>query len=286
MALFNHEKRVIAFIITAIVVLGAFVFVLGRLSIQPRQSFSVRFAYTGALQPGASVKISGVSVGVVKKIRLLTPEEALEPKAQGAIVEVLAEIDLNAWRVINHQDTQVSVGSQGLVGESMLDVTPGVGVAFKDTPHVRGMDAPHLHIVMHQIETMLNALDVFQQTANPQEIQNTLHAAAQLVTVTSRLIQTHEAELHQTISQVASSMSMVHTRLPHILDRVDQSIASVALLTHQVEEDLTDTRHMLKDILKGQGTVGGLMQDPQLYEDLRDMVHDLKKNPWKFVWRQ
>jgi phospholipid/cholesterol/gamma-HCH transport system substrate-binding protein len=35
----------------------------------------------------------------------------------------------------------------------------------------------------------------------------------------------------------------------------------------------------------GQGTAGAALKDPQLYNDLKELVSDLRKHPWKMLWK-
>ena len=37
---------------------------------------------------------------------------------------------------------------------------------------------------------------------------------------------------------------------------------------------------------KGKGTAGALLVDQQIYDDLKELVRDLKRNPWKFFWKE
>jgi phospholipid/cholesterol/gamma-HCH transport system substrate-binding protein len=39
-------------------------------------------------------------------------------------------------------------------------------------------------------------------------------------------------------------------------------------------------------IKKGQGTIGGFVMDEEIYDDVQEMIRDLKHNPWKFLWRE
>jgi phospholipid/cholesterol/gamma-HCH transport system substrate-binding protein len=39
-------------------------------------------------------------------------------------------------------------------------------------------------------------------------------------------------------------------------------------------------------VRKGKGTAGALLVDPQIYDDLKELVRDLKRNPWKFFWKE
>jgi phospholipid/cholesterol/gamma-HCH transport system substrate-binding protein len=42
---------------------------------------------------------------------------------------------------------------------------------------------------------------------------------------------------------------------------------------------------MLAKLEKGEGTLGKTLQDPQVYDDLRSLLSDLKKHPWKMLWK-
>lgn len=43
---------------------------------------------------------------------------------------------------------------------------------------------------------------------------------------------------------------------------------------------------LVGEIDAGKGTLGGAVKDPQLYDDLKSLVSDLKKHPWKVLWKQ
>jgi phospholipid/cholesterol/gamma-HCH transport system substrate-binding protein len=43
---------------------------------------------------------------------------------------------------------------------------------------------------------------------------------------------------------------------------------------------------LVERVKSGKGTVGALVMDEALYDDLQEMLRDLKHNPWKFFWKQ
>lgn len=47
-----------------------------------------------------------------------------------------------------------------------------------------------------------------------------------------------------------------------------------------------DAQSVLAHVKRGKGTVGALVMDEALYDDLQEMLRDLKHNPWKFFWRE
>lgn len=48
----------------------------------------------------------------------------------------------------------------------------------------------------------------------------------------------------------------------------------------------SDAQTIVSHIKKGKGTVGALLMDEAIYDDVQEMVRDLKHNPWKFLWRE
>ena len=60
--------------------------------------------------------------------------------------------------------------------------------------------------------------------------------------------------------------------LVKIADRADHITADLAALVGNVRA--------------GKGTAGALLVEPQIYDDLKELARDLKRNPWKFFWKE
>ncbi len=43
---------------------------------------------------------------------------------------------------------------------------------------------------------------------------------------------------------------------------------------------------LLSRLSQGKGSVGALLVKDEVYDDIKELVRDLKRNPWKFLWRQ
>ena len=43
---------------------------------------------------------------------------------------------------------------------------------------------------------------------------------------------------------------------------------------------------MVTDLRAGKGTAGSLLAKDDIYADLREMIRDLKRNPWKLFWKE
>jgi phospholipid/cholesterol/gamma-HCH transport system substrate-binding protein len=71
-------------------------------------------------------------------------------------------------------------------------------------------------------------------------------------------------------------------RVDRTLAAVDQAGALMGRSLGAVEKlDL-----LLADVRAGKGTAGALIAREELYADLKEMVRDLKRNPWKFLWKE
>lgn len=68
--------------------------------------------------------------------------------------------------------------------------------------------------------------------------------------------------------------------------KLKKTLDDVAQLASRVNAAAADAQSIVQHIKKGNGTVGALVMDEAIYDDVQEMVRDLKHNPWKFLWRE
>jgi phospholipid/cholesterol/gamma-HCH transport system substrate-binding protein len=68
--------------------------------------------------------------------------------------------------------------------------------------------------------------------------------------------------------------------------KLKKTIEDVAQLAARANATAADAQSIVQHIKKGNGTVGALVMDEAIYDDVQEMVRDLKHNPWKFLWRE
>lgn len=69
-------------------------------------------------------------------------------------------------------------------------------------------------------------------------------------------------------------------------DKIRKMLTDVAQLAERANATAADAQVIVAHIKKGEGTVGALVMDEQIYDEMQEMVRDLKHNPWKFLWRE
>jgi phospholipid/cholesterol/gamma-HCH transport system substrate-binding protein len=68
--------------------------------------------------------------------------------------------------------------------------------------------------------------------------------------------------------------------------KLKRAIDDMVQLAARANATAADAQSIVQHIKKGDGTVGALVMDEEVYDDLQEMVRDLKHNPWKFLWRE
>jgi len=68
--------------------------------------------------------------------------------------------------------------------------------------------------------------------------------------------------------------------------KLRQMMSDLAAVAKNTKGLTQDAQAIASGVRRGKGTVGALVSDEQLYDDLQELVRDLKHNPWKFFWRE
>ena len=68
--------------------------------------------------------------------------------------------------------------------------------------------------------------------------------------------------------------------------QLKKTVEEIAQLAARANSTAADAQAIVQHIKKGEGSVGALVMDEAVYDDLQEMVRDLKHNPWKFLWRE
>lgn len=73
---------------------------------------------------------------------------------------------------------------------------------------------------------------------------------------------------------------------PEQREKLKSTISDVAVVADRGKATLVDTQQIVTHMRKGEGTVGALLMDEEIYDDVQEMLRDLKHNPWKLFWRE
>ncbi|MBX3161419.1 MAG: MCE family protein [Deltaproteobacteria bacterium] len=71
--------------------------------------------------------------------------------------------------------------------------------------------------------------------------------------------------------------------------RIDRAITAAdkaAAAAGQAGGLIDNVNGLVTDLRSGKGTAGALLARDELYSDLRELIRDLKRNPWKLFWKE
>ena len=332
------QLRVGALIVAAAVLLGGFVVLLGGVSFSKGQRLFVDFDFSGNLQAGAPVKISGIKVGKVEEVAFWggKMDEQVKRRVQ---VRATVWVEDRARESIR-EDAEFFVNTAGVLGEQYLEIAPGDfnKPAIDFSRPVRGVDPPRTDLIVSRLYELLDSVtsllrddkDVIRDflksgssmvrtldailKENHEEIARLLANVDKLTGEASGLLTSvrggvgDASQLRKTLENIEAISASVRrdidpllVKAKRALDGVDSATAAIGpeekrkigraldelvVVGDKVQGLTSDAQALVADIKKGKGTAGALIVDPQIYDDLKELVRDLKRNPWKFFWKE
>lgn len=330
------ELKVGLVLLAALVILGGFVLFLGDLRLDRGMEVNVDYNFSGAIQEGAPVKISGVKVGRVARLELRggAPNDRGEP----IYVRLVLSIEERA-RPILKTNTDFFVNTQGLLGENYVEIVPSRTEAppLEDGAVVRGVDPARFDLLFARLYEFLEGVSELMAD-NREVFVELLRAGSTLARTLNGAIHTNEKELSRAIAGAALateravtlldgmgravgdgkelSATITHARettallekeLPPLLAKLDKTLTELNRLSSALEgvdrkrvdetidhassalreanEVLADAKAITRRVKGGQGTIGLLIRDDEVYDDLKELLKDVKQHPWKLIWK-
>jgi phospholipid/cholesterol/gamma-HCH transport system substrate-binding protein len=94
-----------------------------------------------------------------------------------------------------------------------------------------------------------------------------------------------------TLTPPAATLMTDAARVTNLIteQRVDRAINAAdkaAVAAGQAGGLIDNVNGLVTDLRAGKGTAGALLSRDELYNDLRELIRDLKRNPWKFFWKE
>jgi phospholipid/cholesterol/gamma-HCH transport system substrate-binding protein len=332
------EVKVGVLILSALVLLAAFILIMGGVSFQPTYSIFVDFDNPGGLQNGAPVRIAGVKVGKIAEIGFRGGADPLGKRQ--ALVRLKVQIE-KQYQASVHENSIFYVTNQSVLGEQFLAIEPGSSdrPVLAEGASVRGLDPPRLDMLIAEMYELLHST-VSAMRDNKAEIADAFEGLRKTIKGSGDFMDKNGARLDRIAANVekitvdgdetiraARARFVDSPQIDRILANADrlsgdaardvpplladargtlanarrasdavgdpkqaaklkQAIDDVAEITARTKTVTVDAESILAHVKRGKGTVGAVVMDEQLYDDLQELVRDLKHNPWKFFWRE
>jgi phospholipid/cholesterol/gamma-HCH transport system substrate-binding protein len=289
----KREIKIGIFIGIALFILAMFIFIVGDMSVYFRKPGYVLYAYfdtTAGLEKRAVVRIAGVKIGYVKDIRL---------KRNRAEVEMDIDQDTKIPR-----DSKASIASLGMVGEKYVEISPGDEEdVYKPGETIEGQPSFGLDRVGNlvlsvgdEIREMSQALkEIIGEEESEASLKDVLQNLFSLTADLKEFFSTSRGDLDQAVESSAKAVQNFDQRVKEISENLDElihllkdiaeenregikvNLGRIKELINKTEKSFELLNESLEKINKGEGTLGKLIHQPELYKKAERAVDDANR---------
>jgi phospholipid/cholesterol/gamma-HCH transport system substrate-binding protein len=258
----TQETKLGVFVLLGIAALVTSILLLGNFQFHRTYTLNILFDNISGLPAKAKVKIAGVDIGAVKKIAL---------SGNKAQVQVWIRKDVEI-----HADTRARIVSTGIIGAKYLELTVGSPSTplLHDGDTVNGMNPVSLDDIVEKVTQRIDELTKAFTGPAGQNIGENLNATI--------------ANLRQVSNSLKVVLADQQDKLVRIVNNVDNFTGDLADISSDNKEDISvairDIRNvaekmdrLLAKIDQGEGTIGKLVSDQQMGQDLKETMVDLKE---------
>lgn len=274
---FLTEIRVGLFVLISLVLVMTVVFMLGSEGklFERHYTLKARFQDISGLRVGAMVQLGGLNVGMVDEIRFA--KELVEKE-----ITVVMSVNRRYQRRIR-ADSVATINTQGLLGDKFVFVSVGSGeeAMLDDGAFLKSEEttpifelAEKAGKIMDDISAAAHSLRQLLASVEGEkggDLQQTLKS----LRVTMERIQIGPGLLHALIydpkgKETVADLSRMLNSISDLTEDVSGPGRSEAKgLIANMRKAAADLKEILAGIRRGEGTVGMLVRDPELYNDLR-----------------
>jgi phospholipid/cholesterol/gamma-HCH transport system substrate-binding protein len=253
----NTELRVGVFVTVALVVGFFVVFALGSNSaiFASRNHYSATFENAQGLRAGSPVRMAGIDVGTVDSVRFRDDGRA----------QVFFSVRATEARFVTgprpgetdpaHRGQSIAtIGSKGLLGDGLVELTPGSGDPLPDGAEVEAGVATGIMGAAQQAiadvrPAIANVRELTETLADAQfraDLQSIAHNIAEL----TRMVREDDGTVHRLISD------------PQMADRVTATLGALQSASTELAATARNVRAITSEVREGDGTAHALIYGP------------------------
>ncbi|NOR15295.1 MAG: MCE family protein [Candidatus Aminicenantes bacterium] len=288
----KREIKIGIFLALASITMAVFILVVGDIGTlirKPGYELFLYFDSAAGLEKQTGVRLAGVKIGYVKEVRL-----------KGSQAEVVLSIDPKHHLRI---DAKATLAALGILGEKYIEVIPGQsetyappGSTIESVPPM-GLDqvAVMLAAVGKEIqETSIMLRDLIGTDENKTNIRDILQNITvfsaelkdfsernkttldQSIRDTSRAVQNFDARMSEISRSLDDLITLLRDMAEENRDNLQESLSTMREVVDKAEKSLQQLNEILKKVNSGEGTLGKLVDDPELYREAEQAIKDVR----------
>jgi len=266
-------------VLLGLVLLAVLIALFGEFRELFRESYpvQVRFSTASGVRPGTPVFITGVEVGSVEDVTL---------EEEGVIMSLAIDTRYGIAR-----DSAVAIRRKGILADPFIEFTRGDST--KTLPQdgsvtLSGQVSPSIDEAAHHLQSLAARIDaILGDEELQQNFRTTLANLAQLSGRGTEVLDRARAladELRrfvdlssQLVDETRLLSSDLRTHLDHQSRNLDRLTEGLVKNSEELNRSLASASDILQDIRRGQGSVGKLLTQDELYRQLVDTIAETRQ---------
>jgi len=263
----NHKVRLGIFISLGIAVFIFAIYFIGEQQQLFRSTFRLSgvFKNVAGLQAGNNVRLSGINVGTIDNITIISDTS----------VRVILFVDENTRRFIR-KDAVASIGSEGLMGNKVLIISPGTGgkKIIENDDVIATSQPTDIDDIMKSLKTTID--NTANITGNLAKISTSIESGKGTIggLVMDRMWRKDIESTINNLKEGSDGFKVVMDKAGE-LDSILIAIKSTIRSTSDITADLAIITNSLQS---GKGTIGRLLMNTSAAENFDSTMVNLKES--------
>ncbi len=250
------------FIITGLVFFVVAIFYIGSKSnlFTPTIRVYTTFSSVSGLLEGNSVRFAGIDVGTVQNIEITASNKV--------VVTMIIQSDVKKFI---KKDSEVSIGSEGLVGNKIVAISPGTpeSPSVKDGDEIKSVQPVELSDIFKSLnESTVNAQRISADLADiVAKVNDGKGTLGQLV---------NNDQLYRTVDSTVTGFAIATGKVNKVIEKVASSIDTISgdiiRLTSKIRIITSDISEITTKMNSSQSIVGTLLTDTAFARNLKEVI--------------
>jgi phospholipid/cholesterol/gamma-HCH transport system substrate-binding protein len=289
----KSEVKIGIFLSIAILIVAVFIFVVGDLNNllkKPGYSVFIYFDSAAGLEKRTVVRMAGVKMGFVQDIRL-----------KGSQAEVVLSVNPDVKLPV---DSKATLAALGLLGEKYIEILPGSAETYCQPGGSIAVIPP---VSLDQLGTELYAISteiretgkVLREMIGGEEakgnIKEIFESLAQFasdlkefsesnkqglglsIQRTSEAIHNFDNKVNEVSQSLDELVSLLKEMVEENRENVKANFQNIKELVNKADSSLQRLNDTMEKISAGEGSLGKLIRQPELYDDAEETMGEIKR---------
>jgi phospholipid/cholesterol/gamma-HCH transport system substrate-binding protein len=273
----SQETKVGLLVLISLILLGAAILLVGDFRLERGYTIKVLFNDISGLQVRAPVKTAGVQIGDVTKVDLIRGKAQVTLWIKGKLAVF--------------SDARATIASTGLIGTKYLELYLGTKTdrPLKEGDVLIGIDPVSFDRIINEgLKGFTDLADAVKEFTGDKEMKDSLKKIFTNVSSVMEKVDTLLTDKNQNITNIVDNFEQFSVRINQVASKLDDLSGAISKedlkttmenfknISAKLDAALTSLNNIAAKIEGGQGTLGKLVNDEQMAEDVKGTVSSLR----------